>query len=170
MITLLHCLYWQTTHTMPLSILHFNALAMLHYPFFLSYIRRQHVCYGAYVYQFVIERVTRVTTWSYFMFYTSCFYNCLEYHTYAQVYKSLPLENIFRNLKLINLNLPDLIDLSKRHSLILVRFHKNLGVILNFSLKFKKQISKHWLTQKTKLLLCDSLILSFSNYCDIVYH
>jgi len=63
---------------------------------------------------------------------------------------------------------------------------KNLGVVIDSELRFKKHISylmqrsfnalkmlynhRKILNQKTKVMLCDSLVLSHFNYCDVVYN
>lgn len=62
---------------------------------------------------------------------------------------------------------------------------RNLGLMLDCELRFKKHISnctsiayaklknmykfRHVLTQKQKIFLCDSIVLSNFNYCDVVY-
>jgi len=62
---------------------------------------------------------------------------------------------------------------------------KNLGIILDSDLRFKKHIStltrkcfsilrllfpsRHILSRETRALLCESLVLSNLNYCDVVY-
>lgn len=62
---------------------------------------------------------------------------------------------------------------------------KNLGIIFDSNLRFKKHVSslvkkaycklkmlfnsRHLLSTKLKILLCDTLVLSQFNYCDVVY-
>lgn len=73
----------------------------------------------------------------------------------------------------------------KNNKLVNTDVAKNLGVILDTDLRFKKHISKctqkafsnlkslyphrHLLSQKLKIQLTDSLVLSHFNYCDTVY-